>query len=95
MSFAQASAYIASANTKKPKWQIFGPSNHRAKNQNFRNPTNHIPLDPEFYAYHYSQKDYILKSNCKKDIRHNVPLYPKTLCGTNDNDNIKDFFSMW
>ena len=53
-SFAQASAHIASVNTKIPKWQIFGPSNHRAENQNFRNPTNQILLDPEFYAYHYS-----------------------------------------
>ena len=67
MSFAQASTHIASANAKKSKWQIFGPSNHSAKNQNFRNPTYYIPLDPEFYADHYSQKeDYILKSNCKK-----------------------------
>ena len=36
-------------------------------------------MDPEFYADHYSQKDYTLKSNCKKDINHNVSLYPKTL----------------
>ena len=33
-----------------------GPSNHRAKNQNFRNSTYYIPLDPEFYADHYSHK---------------------------------------
>ena len=32
----QASTHIPSANAKKSKWQIFGPSNHRAKNQNFR-----------------------------------------------------------
>ena len=53
LSFAQASTHIPSANTKKPKWQIFGPSNHSAKNQNFRNPKDYIPLDPEFYADHY------------------------------------------
>ena len=82
LSFAQASTHIASANAKKLKWQIFGPSDHRAKNQNFRNPTNYIPLDPELYAYHYSQKDYTLKSNCKKDNCRNVSLYLKTLCGT-------------
>ena len=40
-----------------------------------------MPLDPEFYAYHYSQKDYTLKSNCKKDIRHNVSLHSKTMYG--------------
>ena len=66
--FAQASEHIASAKTKKSKWQIFGPNTHRAKNQNFRNPTNYTPLDPEFYAGHYSQKDYTLKSNCNKDM---------------------------
>ena len=43
LSFAQASTHIPS-----------GSSNHRAKNQNFRNPKNYIPLDPEFYADHYS-----------------------------------------
>ena len=82
LSFAQASAHIASANTKKSKWQIFGPNNHRAKNQNFRNPANYIPLDPEFYAYHFSQEEYTLKNNCKKGICHNVSLHSKTLCGT-------------
>ena len=56
LSFAQASAHIASANAKKTKWQIFGASDHRAKNQDFRSPTNYIPLDPKFHAYHYSQK---------------------------------------
>ena len=80
-SFAQASTNIASPNAKKSKWQIFGPSNHRAKNLNFRNPTYYIPLDPEFYADHYSQKNYTLKSNCKKDIIHSVSLYAKTLVG--------------
>ena len=81
LSFAQASTHIASANAKKSK-KIFGPSNHKAKNQNFRNPTYYIPLDPEFYADHYSQKkDYTLKSNCKKDIFHSVSLYPKALFG--------------
>ena len=79
LSFAQASAHIASANAKKSEWQIFKRSAHRAKNQNFRNPTNYIPLDREIYANHYSQKDYTLKSNCKKDISHNVSLYLKTL----------------
>ena len=54
LSFAQASTHIPSANAKKSKWQIFGPSNHSAKNQNFRNPKNYIPLDPEFYADYYS-----------------------------------------
>ena len=54
MAFAQASAYIASANAKKSKWWVFEPSTCRAKNQNFRNPTNYIPIDPEFYANHYS-----------------------------------------
>ena len=79
LSFTQASTHIASADAKKSKWQIFGPSNHRAKNQNFRNPTYYIPLNPEFYVDHYSQKKgYTLKSNCKKDI-HSVSLYPKTL----------------
>ena len=38
-------------------------------------------MDPEFYADHYSQKDYTLKSNCKKKINHNVSLYPKALFG--------------
>ena len=52
--------------SKKSKWWIFVPRTHRAKNQNFRNPTNYIPIDPEFYADDYSQKDYTLKSNCKK-----------------------------
>ena len=81
LSFTQASTHIASADAKKSKWQIFGPSNHRAKNLNFRNPTYYIPLDPEFYADHYSQKNYTLKSNCKKDIIHSVSLYAKTLVG--------------
>ena len=67
LSSAQASAHIASANAKKSKWQKFGPSAHRAKNQNFRNPKNYTTLDPEFYADHYSQKGYTLKSNCNKD----------------------------
>ena len=31
--FAQASAHMASANGKKSKSQIFGPSAHRAKNK--------------------------------------------------------------
>ena len=94
LSLAQASTHIASANAKKLKWHIFGPSDHRAKNQNFRNPANDIPLDPEFYAYHYSQKDYTLKSNCKKDNRRNVLLYLKALCGTKM-IIFKIFFSMW
>ena len=81
LSFTQASTHIASADAKKSKWQIFGPSNHRAKNLNFRNPTYYIPLDPEFYADHYLQKNYTLKSNCKKDIIHSVSLYAKTLVG--------------
>ena len=38
------------------------------KNQNFRNPTNYIPLTPDFYNDHYSRKDYNLKSNCNKDM---------------------------
>ena len=79
LSFAQASAYVASANAKKSKQWIFGPSIHRAKNENFRNLTNYIPIDPKFYAGHYSQKDYTLKSNCKKDVNRNVALYPETL----------------
>ena len=54
LSFAQASTHIPSANAKKSKLQIFGPSNHRAKNQNFRNSKSYIPLNPEFYADHYS-----------------------------------------
>ena len=58
---------------------MFGPSNHRAKNRNFRNRTNYIPSDPEFYADHYLQRDYTLESNCKKDISHSVSLYPKAL----------------
>ena len=66
--FVQASAHIASANAKKSKLQIFGPSTRRAKNQNFWNLTNYIPLDPEFYADHYSQKDCTLKSNFNKDM---------------------------
>ena len=33
--FAQASAHMASENAKKSKSQIFGPSAHRDKNQNF------------------------------------------------------------
>ena len=93
LSFAQPSAYIASANAKNSKWWIFGPSTRRAKNQNFRNPTNHIPMDPEFYADHYSQKDYTLKSNCKKDINHNVSLYPKTLFGAKTKI-FKNWFSL-
>ena len=35
LSFAQASAYIASANAKKWKSWIFGPSTNRVKNQNY------------------------------------------------------------
>ena len=66
--FAQARAYIAFANAKKSKSQIFGPSVQRAKNQNFWNLTNYIPLDPEFYADHYSQKDCTLESNFNKDM---------------------------
>ena len=66
--FVQASAHIASANGKKSKSQIFGPSARRAKNQNFWNLTNYIPLDPEFYADHYSQKDCTLESNFNKDM---------------------------
>ena len=80
-SFPQASAYKASTNARKSKWWIFGPSTHKAKNQNFRNQTNYLPIDPEFYADHYSEKGYTLKSNFKKDINHNVSLYPKTLFG--------------
>ena len=53
LSFVQASTHISSANAKKSKWQMFGPSNHRAKNQNFRNSKNYIPLDLEFYADNY------------------------------------------
>ena len=82
LSFAQASTHIPSANAKKSKWQIFGPSNHRAKNKKLRNPTNYIPSDPEFYADHYSQKDYTLESNCKKDISHSLSLCPKILFGS-------------
>ena len=67
LTFVQASACIAFANAKKSK-EIFGPSAHRAKNQSFRKPTNHIPLDPEFYASHYLQKDYTLKINCNKGM---------------------------
>ena len=80
--FAQASAPIASANTKKSKWQIFGPNNLRAKNQNFRNPANYIPLDPEFYAYHYSQEEYTLKSNWKRYLPQCVTTFKNTVCGT-------------
>ena len=37
-------------------------------------------MDPELHTDYYSQKDYTLKSNCKKDINHkNVSLCPKTL----------------
>ena len=35
---------------KKIKFWVFGPSNHRAKNQNFRNLTSYIPIDPECYV---------------------------------------------
>ena len=66
--FAQTNAHIVSANVKRLKWQIFGPSAHWDKNQNLRKPTNYIPLDPESYTDHYSQKDYALKSNCNKDM---------------------------
>ena len=66
--FAQTSAHIASADAKKSKSQILGSSDHRAKNQNFWNPANYLPLDPEFYADHYSQKDCTLKSNFNKDM---------------------------
>ena len=79
MSFAQASARIAPANAKKSKWRILGPNTHRAKNQNFRNTTNYIPLNAEFYTDHYLQKDYTLKSHCEKDISHNLLLYSKAL----------------
>ena len=65
-SFAQASAHRASANAKKSKSQIFEPSAHRAKNENFWNPTSYISLDPEFYADHYSQKDCTLKLTLTK-----------------------------
>ena len=61
---------------------IFGPSNLRAKNQIFRNPTYYIWLDPEFYADHYSHKKYYtFKSNCKKDIIHSVSLYRASFFG--------------
>ena len=80
--FALASAYKASASSKKSKWWIFGSSTHTPKNKNFRNPTNYIPIDPQFYANQYSQKDCTLKGNCKKDINHDVSLYPKTLFET-------------
>ena len=66
--FAQASACIASVNAKKSKWKIFNPSTYWTKCQNFRNPTNYISLDPEFYADRYLQEDYTLKSNCNKDM---------------------------
>ena len=36
-------------------------------------------IDPKFYADHYSQKNYTLKSNCKKDVNRNVAPYPETL----------------
>ena len=65
---AQASACIASTNAKKSKWQIIGPSVYRAKFQYFRNPTNYIPLDLEFYVDHYSRKDNTLKSKYNKDM---------------------------
>ena len=78
LSFAQASAHIASGNAKKSKWQIFG---YLAKNQNFRNPTNCLPLDSAFYADHYLQKHFTLKSNCKKDISHSMSQYPKAPFG--------------
>ena len=47
---------------------MFWPSAHRIKNQNFRKPTNYIPLDPEFYVDHYLQTDFTLKSNCKNEM---------------------------
>ena len=65
-----------------PKNQIrryLGQATIRVKNQNFWNPTNYIPLEPEFYADHYSQKDvlkigwdyftnFTLKSKFNKDM---------------------------
>ena len=47
---------------------MFGPIAYRAKFQNFRNPTNYILLDPEFYDNHYLQKNYALENNCNKDM---------------------------
>ena len=66
--FVQACACTASADAKKSKWQIFSSSTYKTKFQNFRNPINYIPLDPEFYGDHYLQEDYTLKSNCNKDM---------------------------
>ena len=37
------------------------------KIKNFRNPTDCISLNAEFYADHYLQKEYTLKINCSKD----------------------------
>ena len=68
LSFAQGSMHIASANAKNSKCWIFRISTYSAKNINFRNPLSDIPRDPKFYADYYSQKDFNLKSNCKKDI---------------------------
>ena len=59
---------FAQANAHAKKSQMFEPSDHRAKNQHFWNPTNYRPLHSEFYTDHYSQKDCTLKSNFKKDM---------------------------
>ena len=46
----------------------FWPSTHGTKVQNFRNPIKYMSVDPEFYADHYLQNNYNLKSNCNKDM---------------------------
>ena len=60
--FAQGSECTASANTKKSKWQIFGPSTHRAKVHNFRKPAIYTII------YHYIPITYQYITN--------IPLLP-------------------
>ena len=67
---------FAQANVHAKKSQMCEPSDHRAKNQHFWNPTNYRPLHSEFYTDHYSQKDCTLKSNFKKDMTRKRFLVP-------------------
>ena len=80
----------------KSKWQIFGPSDHWGTQKSKFQKSNklHAITPRSFYADHYSQNDYTLKSNCKTDICHNMSLYPKTLCGRKM-IVLKIYFSKW
>ena len=56
-----------------------------AKNQNFRNPTYYILLDPEFYTDHYSQKKTIPQRVTVKKILFTVCHYIQKHWSKNEN----------